>query len=173
MSVGYSASAQGDWTSSGTYTATNSIGADSGFSVSNQHALRYIDGQAYFQRYSRNSLCGRPFKNELDHMVGNSWMATNGKHHKLHPRANPYHGCLKSADPYGNAIVKSGTHFSSDRATATTLLNAATAFGFSFSQSTGFTSDVHHDYINNSYKTVYICGKGYMPDVPTLYNDQT
>lgn len=173
MSIGYSFTASGDWSTNGTYTATNTIGSDSGFSATDRHDLRYIDGQAYFQRYQRNSLCGKPYKNELDHVVGNSWIAGTGRHHSIHPQANPYHGCLISDDPYGNARVKPGTHFSSDRATASTISHAASAFGFSFSQSTGFTSHIHHDYINHSRETVYVCGKGYMPDVPTLYNNKT
>jgi hypothetical protein len=48
----------------------------------------------------------------------------------------------------------------------------AGAFGFTFSESTGFTSSVHHDYVNNSHQTVYLCGKGFMPDVPNPLQQQ-
>jgi len=173
MSVGYSESANGDFTSQGTYTVTNSIGTDSGFSARDKHYLRYIDGQAYFQRYSRSSLCVKPYKLQLDHMVGNSWIAPTGKKHKIHPKANPYHGCLRSDDPFGNAQVHPGAHFSSDRARAASLSGAASLFGFSFAESTGYTSDINHDYVNNTRQVVYLCGKGNMPNVPILYNNKT
>lgn len=173
MTVGESLSAKGGFSASGTFTVTNSIGTDSGFSVSNQHDLRYAGGQGYLQRYHRSAFCGKPYKVQLDHMVGNSWLAGTGKRHKTHPKGNPYHGCLSSNDPWGNAKVKSGTHFSSDRARATTLTAAANAYAFSFSASTGFTKHIHHNFINHSGQTVYLCGKGYMPNVPTLYNNKT
>lgn len=169
--LGLSLSPNKNWADGGTHTATNSIGTDSGFTVGNRHLLRWVVGDAYFQRYSRNVLCaGYPYKNQLDHMAGDSWMGGTGKHHNIAPKPNPYHGCLKSNDPYGNAQVHPGDHFASDRAVATTVSGGATVYGFSFSDSTGYTSSIHHDYTNKSRSTVYLCGKGYMPDVPMLYN---
>jgi hypothetical protein len=171
MSVGYSLSPDGNYNTQGTYTATNSIATDSGFSVGDKTRLRYVDGQAYFQRYWENSLCpGKPYRLQLDHMVGNSYLAGVGKYHTIAPKPNPYHGCLKSQDPWGNAAVYPGTHYSSDRSRAITFNAGVTVYGFTFSQSTGYTKNINADYQNGSHGITYVCGKGYMPDVPVIYN---
>jgi hypothetical protein len=174
MSVGYSDSPDKNWTISGTYTATNSLGTDSGFTIKNMRARRFAVGQAYFQRWKKTVGCvERTYRNELDHMAGSSWMAGTGAHHSAVPPPNPYNGCLTSEDPYGNDRIPPNGHFNSDRDTAATLTAATTAYGMSFSATTGFTSYIHHDYVNDSRETVYVCGHGYMPDVPTIFNNKT
>jgi hypothetical protein len=166
MSVGFSNSPASGYTASGTFTATNSIGTDSGFTRTTG-TRRYVVGQAYWQRYRANfkALCGHWYKNTLDHMVGSSGLGTR------RPAANPYGGCLN--DPFGQATVHPGEFFGADRAKAVTLGGAATVWGFTFSESTGFTSGIHHNYTNNSNKDVYLCGRNYMPNVPMIYNNRT
>lgn len=168
MSVGYSGSPSGSFSVGGTYTATSTIGANSGFSKTNHVIVRYIDGEAYLQRY-RDGLAAscdpvRRYKLTLDHMVGTSFLGNQ------HPKPNPYGGCLN--DPYGKATIHPGQFFDSDRAKAATEGNAATVFGFTFSESTGFSGHAYHDYINNSHHTHYLCGTTYMSGVPILYNDR-
>jgi hypothetical protein len=175
-SVGYSNSSDKGWTIQGSYTSTNTIGANSGFTKTGRMLLRFVDGDAYFQRYQGDSkACPYKYKNKLDHMVGDSWLAptgTNTKKVKKHPKANPYGGCLKSKDPYGNARVVPGDHYGSDRDQAATIDIAGTVFGFSFDQSTGFSNDIHENYSNNNrHTTVYVCGTNYMPNVPIEYNN--
>jgi len=166
MSVGFSNSPASGYAASGTFTASNSIGADSGFTRTTG-TRRFIVGQAYWQRYRANfkALCGHWYKNTLDHMVGTSTLGSR------QPRANPYGGCLN--DPYGKATVHPGEFFGADRAKAVTLGGAATLWGFTFSESTGYTSGIHHNYTNNSKIVVYLCGRNYMPGVPMIYNNRT
>jgi hypothetical protein len=174
MSVGYSDSPNKNWTLSGTYTATNSLGTDSGFTIRNMRARRFVVGQAYFQRWRKTEGCvERTYRDQLDHMAGSSWMGGTGPHHNIVPPPNPYNGCLTRNDPFGNDQVPPGGHFSSDRDTAATLTAATTAYGMTFSATTGFTTHIHHDYLNLSRETVYVCGQDYMPDVPTIFNNKT
>lgn len=106
----------------------------------------YIDGQAYWQRYKANDSMACPqhkhFNNTLDHMVGTSLLGPHKKHHRArHPKANPYYGgCL--SDPHGKATVVPGSSFHSDRGQDVTLSGAATIFGFTFTETTGFTNNI-------------------------------
>jgi hypothetical protein len=175
VTVGYSATGDGHWTDSGSYTATNSISTDSGFSTGpDVNRLRYAVGQAYFQRYKTSGGCiVQGYKIQLDHMAGDSWLGGTGAHHNMAPKPNPFHGCLESEDPYGNVILHPGDHWSADRATAATISGGATVYGFSFSQSSGYTSNIADNYINNrGGRTTFICGRGYMPNIPIVYNDK-
>jgi hypothetical protein len=142
------------------------MGADSGF-TRRTGTRRYIVGQAYWQRYKASSraACGHWYKNTLDHMAGSSGLGTR------RPAANPYGGCLN--DPYGQVTIHPDGFFGADRAKAVTMGGAATLWSFTFSESTGFTSGIHHNYTNNSNKDVYVCGRNYMPGVPMIYNNRT
>lgn len=67
-------------------------------------------------------------------------------------------------------LVGGGGTFSSDLGTAQNYDGIASIFGFNFGGHTGFTTNITHDYSNGGSATTYLCGTGYMPDVPILYN---
>jgi hypothetical protein len=155
--------------------ATSVRTTDSGFSTGpDVNRLRYAVGQAYFQRYKTGGGCiVQGYKIQLDHMTVDSWLGGTGAYHNIAPKPNPFHGCLKSQDPYGNAIIHPGNHYDEDRAKAATISGGATVYGFSFTQSTGYSSSINDNYINHDGgHTTFLCGKNYMPEVPIIYNDK-
>jgi hypothetical protein len=86
------------------------------------------------------------------------------------PPQEPYSGgCLH--DPYGYADIVGGYDGSTDFSKAESYSAIATVFGFTFGGETGFTEENSIGYSNpQNGRTSYTCGRGYMPDVPVVYN---
>jgi hypothetical protein len=150
-----------------TAIANNSIGTNSGYTSGPGETLLYADGHMYYQQYENNGGDGCPpwlFKTQVDHAAGDSFPGT------IPPSANPYLGCA-GFDPNGFATVASnGGNFDSDRAQGYTEGAGVTFFGVSLGATTGFTSDIHHDYQNGTNGNQYVCGNAPMPNVPIIYS---
>jgi hypothetical protein len=126
-----------------------------------------VDADMYYQEYVDDFVPSCPadsYKLQADHAGGTAYPGTN------HPGANPFGGCQNDTKWGKDLLHANGGGFSSDLGTAEGYDGIANIFGFNFSGHTGFTTDITHDYTNNSNTNTYLCGTNYMPDVPIIYN---
>ncbi|HET7012437.1 MAG TPA: hypothetical protein VFI65_00900 [Streptosporangiaceae bacterium] len=170
ITIGLSASPTSDFKAEGSGKVTNSIGTDSGF-TSGPGTVIFVDAHFYYQRYIDNEVpaCPEtgPYKIQAVHAVGDTLQEKS-----KHPKGNPYHGCAH--DPHGFATIHGVTGtYARDIGKAATYSAAATWLGFSFTATTGFTTDIRHKYINKSHHSQLLCGTKEMPDVPIIYNNGT
>jgi hypothetical protein len=127
----------------------------------------YVDTDMYYQEYQSNfsgECGGENYMIQADHSGGTAFPGTNT------PPVNPFGGCTHDTQWGYDHLVGGGGTFSSDLGTAQDYSRIASIFGFNFGGHTGFTTNITHDYSNTGSATTYLCGTGYMPDVPVLYN---
>jgi hypothetical protein len=167
--VGLSWSSASGYSVDGSVSITNSIGTDSGFTAG-EATLRYVQSHMYYQQYYNNGAASCPagtYKVEAVQDAGDSFLESSASE----PARNPYtNGCLGDTT-YGYATIPVTGYFNSDKGTAETISSAQNWSGFEFSTTSGFSTDLYDDYHNGTSGNVYVCGQGYMPDVPNLYNN--
>jgi hypothetical protein len=165
FSAGFSMDAT-NWTASGTVTASNSIGADSGFTRGRGYYM-YVNGNDYYGKYhNKNGLSGICHDLYMTHVtssVGDSYDGLN------HPSTSPWGSCRN--DPYGYAVIPPGGFYQKDFSKAVHYNGVATVWKFTVSGRTGYTKNIDIGLHNSSSTaTTYACGKGQMPNVPVIYN---
>ena len=164
ISVGFSGAPGSGFSAGGSITLTNSMGTNGGFTAG-PGTIKYVDGHIYYQRYQNNGAADCPpdlYKAQAENVVGDAYEGTNS------PKPNPWGNC--SNDPHGLAKMQShGGFFDTDLGKAEGYSGIATVWGFGFSGSTGFTTDIKHNYSDNGTVDMYVCGSKAMPDVPVLY----
>jgi hypothetical protein len=158
------------WLVGGTESLTNSLRAGGGQTFG-PGTVSYVTTTGYYQEYRGIGVSGGcdgfddAFRTDE---VGTSDVVDSGSGK---PARSPYKGgCVN--DPLKTPLQKNSTWYYDD-GLAKTYGDAATAFGFSFSDSDGFTMDVEHSYSTTSNSpTTWLCGvPGDQPtDTPVLYN---
>jgi hypothetical protein len=171
ISVGLSWSTDSGYSQDGSITLTNSIGTDSGFTADRATA-EYVQSDIFDQKYENNGGADCPgglYKIQGVDAVGDSYPETDG----YSPAKNPISGgCIDAPAQYGNAKVPTGGYYDSDRGTAETMSYAQNWFGFSFTTTSGFSSDLYDNYHNGTSGMVYVCGYQQVPNVAKiLYNN--
>jgi hypothetical protein len=158
------------WSVGGTESLTNSLRAGGGQTFG-PGTVAYVTTTGYYQEYRGIGVSGGcdgfddAFRTDE---VGTSDVVDHGSGK---PAGNPYQGGCAN-DPLKTPLQKDSTWYYND-GQAKTYGDAATAFGFSFSDSDGFTMDVEHSYATSGDSpTVWLCGvPGDQPtDTPILYN---
>lgn len=167
--IGVSASPFTGYTASGTYTITNTIGGDGGFSEGPKFN-RFVLGHFYRQKFKGNPQAAcNPYEAYLVKAVSDAFPAPK----KMRtPAKDPFGRC--SRDPHGLATMAARTgHFSSDRSVAATISAAAMILDLSVSGSTGFTDGIHTAYQNHSKGQEYVCGNKQLPNAPKLWSNDS
>jgi hypothetical protein len=152
ISVGVSATGDlGSFSAGGSVTLDNSISADGGFSVTTGYS-QYVDGHVYYGEYLQGgTACPPQYLIQATSSVGDAFPGTNKA------PSNPYGTC--HADPNGIATVPPLGHYEASTSQSQTYSGAFSWFGYSFSSSDGFTSDVDEAWINrDSTLSTYVCG---------------
>jgi hypothetical protein len=167
ITIGFSeTSPTGPWSTSGSLTVNNSMGASGGWTAGRSTVI-YANGHIYYQRYRSNDaqLCfGRIWRNQADHAAGDAFPGTR------RPPGIPYQGGC-THDPHGFGTVPAHTGFwNSDTSKAAGYGGIASAWGFSFGGSTGFTKYIKDTYRDHGSVKTYVCGSASMPGVPIIYN---
>jgi hypothetical protein len=167
ITIGFSESSPtGPWSASGSLTITNSMGTSGGWTAGRSTVI-YADAHIYYQRYRSNDaqLCfGRVWRTQADHAAGDAFPGTR------RPPGIPYQGGCRH-DPNGyDTVTEHRGFWNSDTSKAAGYGGIASAWGFSFGGSTGFTKHIKDNYVNHSGVRTYVCGKARMPYVPIIYN---
>lgn len=130
---------------------------------------RYVDTLMYYQHYVDNAATSCPdfprfaYKNPTYQSAGNVASGSG------FPGYYPHGSCRNS--PYGSFPLSGASGWSQDSAKAFTEQVNGTLWGFNFSASAGFTTDVLQDYESPVHAvTTYICGNGQLPNMSRIYN---
>lgn len=152
VSVGASLTGgSGTFSGDGSISISNSIGSGGGFK--NQGAYSwYVNGHLYYGRFQgEGTECVAPWLLESTSSVGDAFPGTRSA------PVNPYGKC--GSDPNGHATVAAnGGYWGYDYSRAHTYDGSFSWFGFGFSTSNGFTSDVQERWDNNGSPTTLVCG---------------
>lgn len=152
MTVGASLNGNsGSFSSDGSITLANSISNGGGFKHDGGLS-QYVDGHLYYGRFQgEGTNCVAPWLLEATSSVGDAFEGTRSA------PGNPYGTC--HSDPNGLATIQSnGGYWGYDTSQAQKYDGAFSWYGFGFSGSNGFTSDVQERWDNNGGTTTYVCG---------------
>jgi hypothetical protein len=168
--VGVSDSPADGYTVSGSFTITNSIGSDGGFTTG-PGFNRFVYGHFYRQRYAYDiASCVPTYMAEYYNSAGDAFSPSAKA--KPRPKKDPYGRC--SRDPHGLITMNPhGGRFSNDRAHAVTFSAAAAIYDINVSGSTGYTNDIKIAYQNNSGRYEFVCGNAQMPNSPILWSNNS
>ena len=168
ISVGLSSSPDSGYSFDGNIGLTNSLSAN-GSHTFGSGSVQYVNDTTNYQRYELMYGGVYSCRQYMIQAVGSDADVYQGINT---PPVNPWGGCRN--DPL-YATLAPGSTWSRDQSSAQYYSTVASLFGFTFSGSDGFTTDVEHDYSSSggAPETTYICGdaSGEAPtQAPILYN---
>jgi|GEM_PF-6657790 len=126
--------------------------------------LQYIDSDFMYGEFSvqQSLFCLPSTFTEPYAAIGDAFPGPN------QPSPNPYGNCL--ADPNGFAHIPVDGSYTTGNQSAEKYSSAATLFGFSFGDVTGYSTSVEITYHNQSAADTYVCGSNIPALSPILYN---
>jgi hypothetical protein len=163
FSVGLSAAGSG-WTTSGTFTLSESIGTNADFTDA-AGDRDYANDTMYYGKFENNGAASCPglqYKTHVIHSAGDIFRGTNT------PGPLPYSSC--HADPHGYSVIAYSGNWAKDQSTAVHYGTVASAFGYTFNGHTGYTSGIEIHLHDNGSSNTYACGTADMPNVPIVYS---
>ena len=163
ITAGISSSNSG-FTGGGSVSVTNSIGTTAATTgTSGTHAY-VISDFLYGDFLVSGGYCGNFYVVMPYDAIGDVNQGSNAP-------SNPWGSC--ASDPnLGTAVVGSGNTYGTHSQTAQNYGYIASAFGFSFGGSTGYTTSIAITWTNGSSGTTYICGNnGPANSASILYNN--
>jgi hypothetical protein len=151
------------WSASGNVEVTNSIGT-TGSLTGGEGYRWYVNSHVYYGDYEIiSATCGNFYVTEAYDAVGDVFQGTN------QPGSNPWGTC--GADPNGKATISPhGGTYGTDSQTSIDYSAVASAFGFTFGGSTGYSTTNSILWTNSGSSATYACGSSTPNQSPVLYN---
>jgi len=166
ISVGVSSGNDGPYSASGTVGVDNGVGVGGGhtwgnntigYAYSHYDYIRAVNGLTEY-------CIGPQSYVEATYNYGDVFTGSGS------PSGNPYGDC--HADPYKFATVSGPGYYFKDAGTGNTVSGTASVFGFGFSGSSGYNSNVTTTWRVSSGQTSYVCGNNNNPEYASIdYND--
>ena len=166
ISVGVSSGNDGPYSASGTVGVYNGVGVGGGHTWGNNTIAYAYSHYDYVREVNTlTEYCIGPQSYvEATYNYGDVFTGSGS------PSGNPYGSC--HADPYGFATVSGPGYYTKQGGTGNMIGGTANVFGFSFSGSTGYNSNVNTTWRVSSGQTSYVCGNNGVPQYASVdYND--
>jgi hypothetical protein len=166
ITSGISQTYGGSWSGAGSVTVSNSL-STSGSLTGTAGYYWYMNSHVYYGYYEiADPICGAFYITQAYNAVGDVFQGTNK------PGTNPWGSC--GSDPNGFATVSAhGGTYGTQRQTSVNYSGIASAFGFTFGGSTGYSTTNGITYTDSGASNSYVCGSSTPNSSPILYNSPT